>query len=146
MSLSDSKAILQDERVGVRLKISALWVTTLFLFAYGDIFAFFVRGRIEDVIKGEVSGIEITQTFLFAVSAYIAIASAMVYLTMVLRPSITRWLNIVLPCLYVASIIASVIGEASAYFLFLSGVESILLLVIAWTAWNWPRRDPTATE
>jgi hypothetical protein len=33
----------------VRLKISALWVAMLFLFAYGDIFGFFRPGRIEEV-------------------------------------------------------------------------------------------------
>jgi Family of unknown function (DUF6326) len=145
VSLSASR-ILRDERVGVRFKISALWVATLFLFAYGDIFGFFVRGRIEEVIGGKVSGIEITQPFLFAVSVYIAIASVMVYLTIVIRPSINRWMNLVLPLLYVASIVASVIGDASAYFLLVSAVESVLLLLIAWHAWTWPTQDPTATD
>jgi hypothetical protein len=55
VSTSNSR-ILQDERIGVRLKISALWVSVLFLFAYGDIFGFFRTGQIADVIRGEVSG------------------------------------------------------------------------------------------
>src|SRR5207247_10297671 len=71
---------VEDVRIGVRLKISALWIAMLFLFAYGDIFGFLRRGTIEDVIRGKISGMEITQTFLFAVSVYIAIASAMVFL------------------------------------------------------------------
>jgi hypothetical protein len=44
---------------------SALWVSLLFLYAYGDIFGFFKPGQIEDVIEGEISGIEITEGFLF---------------------------------------------------------------------------------
>jgi hypothetical protein len=48
------------------------------------------------VISGEISGIEITQAFLFAVSVYIAIASVMVFLTLVLRPAVCRWVNLVL--------------------------------------------------
>jgi len=57
--------ILDDVRIGVRFKIAALWIAMLFLFAYGGIFGFFNIGRIEEVIRGEVSGMEITQAFLF---------------------------------------------------------------------------------
>jgi Family of unknown function (DUF6326) len=139
VSTSSSK-ILEDERIGVRLKISALWIAMLFLFAYGDIFGFFRAGLIEDVIAGEVSGMKITQVFLFAVSAYIAIASVMVFLTLVLKPRVNRWTNIVLPVLYIVSIVASVIGEGWAYFIFLSVLESALLLLIVRYAWTWPRQ------
>ena len=135
-----STGSLEDVKVGVRTKISALWIAVLFLFAYGDIFGFFQPGQIEEVISGEISGIEITEVFLFATSAYVAIASVMVFLSLVLPPRIDRWANIVLPILYIASIVASVFGE-SAYFYFLSVVESALLLVIVWYAWRWPTRS-----
>ena len=127
-----------DDRVGVRLKISALWITMLLLFAYGDIFGFFAPGHLEEIQRGEISGIEITQTFLFAVSVYVAIASLMVFLTLVLSPAAGRWVNLVLAILYVVSIVASAIGE-DPYFLFLSAVEIGVLLAIAWYAWTWPR-------
>ncbi len=133
--------LVEDVRVGVRLKISALWIAMLFLFAYGDIFGFFAPGHIEEIIAGEISGIEITQPFLFAVSVYIAIASLMVFLTLVLKPRVNRWVNIGLPILYIVSIAASVVGETWAYFFFLSAAEIALLLVIIWYAWTWPRRE-----
>jgi protein-S-isoprenylcysteine O-methyltransferase Ste14 len=135
-----SSALIEDAKVGVRLKISALWIALLFLYAYGDIFGFFKPGQIEDIVSGEISGIDITETFLFAISVYIAIASVMVFLSLVLRPRINRWTNIVLPILYIVSIVASAIGE-SAYFWFLSIVESALLLLIIWYAWTWPRLE-----
>jgi Family of unknown function (DUF6326) len=140
MSTSNSR-VLEDVRIGVRLKISALWIAMLFLFAYGDIFGFFAPGRIEEVMGGEISGIKITEGFLFAVSVYIAIASVMVFLTLILRPGVNRWSNIVLPVLYILSIVASAIGETSAYFVFLSVVESALLLLIIWYAWTWPGQE-----
>jgi hypothetical protein len=139
--VSTSKStIFEDVRIGVRLKISVLWIAMLFLFAYGDIFGFFAPGQIEEVIGGEISGIEITQVFLFALSVYVAIASVMVFLSLVLRPKVNRWINIVLPILYVVSIVASAIGEP-AYFWFLSLAESALLVLIIWYAWTWPRRE-----
>jgi hypothetical protein len=140
---TSSSGIVEDVRIGVRLKISSLWIAMLFLFAYGDIFGFFQDGQIEEVIAGEVSGIEITETFLFAVSVYIAIASVMVFLSLVLRPMVNRWTNIVLPILYIVSIGVSAIGETSAYFIFLSLAESALLVLIVWYAWTWPKREGT---
>jgi len=131
---------LEEARIGVRLKISALWIAMLFLFAYGDIFGFLRRWTIEDVIRGKISGMEITQTFLFAVSVYIAIASAMVFLTLVLSPRLNRWVNIVLPILYIVSIVASAIGDDWAYYYFLSIAESALLLLIVWYAWTWHKQ------
>jgi Family of unknown function (DUF6326) len=110
MSNADA-GILDDVRIGVRLKIAALWIAMLFLFAYGDIFGFFNTGRIEDVIAGEVSGMKITQALLLGVSVYIAIASVMTFLTLVLAPRVSRWTNIVLPFLYLATIVASVMAK-----------------------------------
>jgi hypothetical protein len=142
VSTSDSGS-LEDAKVHVRLKISALWVAVLLLYAYGDIFGFFAPGQIEEVSGGEIGGIEITQMFLFAVSVYIAIAAVMVFLSLVLAPRVSRWANIVLAALYIVSIVASTIGEA-AYFVFLSILEVALLLLLIRYAWAWPRQQGTA--
>ena len=68
----------------------------------------------------------------------------MIFLTLVLAPKVCRWTNIVLPALYIVTIVASAIGETWAYFSFLSIVESALLVLIIWYAWTWPRQVPEA--
>jgi Family of unknown function (DUF6326) len=136
--VSSSSSSFIDHEVGVRLKISALWVVLLFLYAYGDIFGFFKPGQIEDVVSGKISGIDITEGFLFAVSVYVAIASVMIFLTLVLRPAAARWSNVLLAIVYVATIVAAAIGE-SAYYWFLSVVEIAALALIVRYAWTWPR-------
>lgn len=141
MTTSES-GIFEDVKVGVRTKIAALWVAVLLLYAYGDIFGFFAPGQIEEVMGGEISGIRITQTFLFLVSVYIAIATLMVFLSLVLAPAVNRWANIVLATLYIVSIVASAIGE-DAYFVFLSILEIGLLLLLVRYAWTWPRQQET---
>lgn len=135
-----SSGAFEDIRIGVRLKLSALWVAMLFLFAYGDIFGFFAPGHIEDIMAGEIGGFDLTQGFLFAISLYVAIASVMVFLSLVLAPPIARWTNLVLAVLYLISIAASAIGE-DVYFMFLSLVEAALLVLIARYAWSWPRES-----
>ena len=140
---SASSRTFEDIKVGVRCKIAALWIAMLLLFAYGDIFGFFRPGQLQEVMAGELSGMAITQGFLFAVSLYVAVASVMVFLSLVLSPTLDRWANIVLPSLYVVSIVASAIGETSAYYWLLSVIEVALLLLIVWYAWTWPRREGT---
>jgi len=113
---SASSRTFEDAKVGVRCKIAALWIAILFLFAYGDIFGLLSPGRIQEVIAGELSGMAITQVFLVAVSLYVAVASVMVFFSLVLSPTVNRWANMVLPSLYVVSIVASAVGETSAYY------------------------------
>ena len=65
----------------------------------------------------------------------------MVFLTLVLRPTFARRANIVLALLYIASIVASAVGETDAYFLLLSGAEIALLnSAVIHQAWRWPTR------
>ena len=130
--------MFEDARIDVRFKIAALWAATLFLYAYGDIFGFFRPGLIQNVIAGKVSGIQISQAFLLATSVYIAIPSAMIFLTLVLRTAINRWTNVVLGGLYAVSVVLFTIGETWAYYYFLSAAETILLVVLVWYAWRWP--------
>jgi Family of unknown function (DUF6326) len=140
---SASSRTFEDAKVGVRCKLAALWIAMLLLFAYGDIFGLFRPGRIQQVLAGELSGMAITQGFLLVVSLYIAVASVMVFFSLALSPTVNRWTNIVLPGLYVVSIVASAIGEPSAYSWVLSIAEGALLLGIVWYAWTWPRREGT---
>jgi len=138
---SASSRTFEDVKVGVRCKLAALWIAMLLLFAYGDIFGFLRPGQIQEVMAGELSGMAITQGFLVAVSLYVAIASVMVFFSLVLSPGVNRWANIVLAGLYLVSIVASAVGETSAYYWLLSIAESVLLLLIVWYAWTWPRRE-----
>jgi hypothetical protein len=132
---------LEDVKISVKLKLSALWAAMLFLFAYGDIFAFFRPRYIEDVQAGTVGVFQINQVFLLGTSAYILIPSAMVFLSLVLKPTVNRWTNIILGIVYIASIVLSCIGETWAYYFFLSLAESVLLLLIVWYAWKWPKSE-----
>jgi hypothetical protein len=49
VSMASDSRIVEGVRIDVRLKISALWVAMLFLFAYGDIFGLFAPGRIDEI-------------------------------------------------------------------------------------------------
>jgi len=132
---------LEDVKIPVKLKLSALWAATLFLYAYGDIFGFFRPDVIESVKAGKIGGFQINQAFLLAVSIYILIPSAMIFLTLVLKPEVSRWANLIISVAYFATIVLSAIGETWAYYIFLSLAEAVLTLLIAWHAWKWPQQQ-----
>jgi Family of unknown function (DUF6326) len=75
---------------------------------------------------------------------YVAIASVMVFLTLVLRPAAARWSNVVMAILFTATILAAAFGE-SAYYWFLSVVDIAALLLIVRYAWTWPRVEATSS-
>ena len=135
-------AIMGDLKIDVRFKIAGLWISTLFLFAYGDIFSLFRPGLIQSVMAGRVSGIEINQAFLLGTSVYVAIPSVMVFLSLVLKRAINRWTNVALGALYAASVVLLSINETWVYYYFLSAAETVLLLLIVWYAWRWPELGP----
>ena len=130
----------QDVPVSTKHILSALWVTTLFLFAYIDIFGFFRADVLNAALDGEIShtGFAANQTFFLATTLYILLPSLMVVLSLTLRPRANRVLNIVLSLLYTVTIIGSCIGETWAYYIVGSAIEVVLLLFVARTAWTWP--------
>ncbi|MBI5343999.1 MAG: hypothetical protein HZB83_01445, partial [Deltaproteobacteria bacterium] len=77
---------MEDIKINVKLKISALWIAMLFVFAYVDIFAFYRPGIIEGIMEGKVAAFQVNQVFLFLTTLYITIPSIMVFLSLVLKP------------------------------------------------------------
>jgi len=70
--------ILEDVKINVKIKLSALWVAVMLCYLYGDIFGFYKPGFIEEIIAGEVAGMQITQVWLLGVVILMAIPSVMV--------------------------------------------------------------------
>ena len=46
--------ILEDQKVNVKFKLSALWVSVMLCYVYGDIFTFNAPGIVEKIIAGEM--------------------------------------------------------------------------------------------
>ncbi len=135
------KTSYRNTPVDVKIVLSALWATMLFLFAYVDIFGFFRADILNAAIEGEVAstGLAANQVFFIAALIYILLPTLMVVLSLVLTPRVNRITNIAVSLFYAAAVLVSCIGETWVYYLIGSAVEAVLLLAIARTAWKWPR-------
>jgi Family of unknown function (DUF6326) len=132
---------LLDLKVDVKIVLSAIWVSMMFVFAYVDIFGYWRADVINGALDGKVpvSDFEINQTFLTIITLYIIIPSLMVVFSLVAPARINRPVNIVGSLIYAVTIIASMVGESWTYYLLGSVVEVFLLLNLARVAWTWPR-------
>jgi len=133
--------ILEDVKINIKIKLSALWATVMFIYLYVDIFGFFKPGVIEDAIAGKVWTFQITQVWLLGVIILMTIPSLMVFLSLVLPVKVNRWANIIVGILYIVVTLGMTIGESYAFYIFGSIVEALLLLLIVVYAWKWPTRE-----
>lgn len=133
---------LDDIKLHVKTKLSALWVTLMLCYLYGDYFGLYVPGTLQGMLDGKMGPLgDTTQNILLGTSAMMAVPSLMVFLSLVLKPAISRWLNILFGCLYTAIIMMTMPG-AWNFYIFLGLIEVALSLSIVWHAWHWPRKAP----
>jgi hypothetical protein len=149
---SDSmiEKVYEDVKVNVKIKLSALWVGLMFFYIYADLLAFYTPGHIEDVMSGEIVGIQINQLFLLGAAVLMAIPSIMVFLSLTLKPKANRWTNIILGIFHAAVLLTTNFlmpvdtvetAETYAYHIFYVGIEAVFIVLIISFAWRWPKPE-----
>ena len=122
----------------VKIKLSALWVSVMLCYLYGDVFGFYKPGLIEEIIAGEVAGMQITQVWLLGFTMLMAIPSVMVFLSVTLPVKANRWANIIIGIFFTGFMLVTMFMPGVwAYYLVLGIVEVVLTALIVWYAWKW---------
>lgn len=142
--MSSTKAtakVLDDVKIHVRIKLSALWASVMFCYIYGDLFWLYKPGKIAEMLAGRMEPLgPTTQGVLLAVSMSMAIPSVMVFLSLALKSKANRWANIILGVIYSVFVLVTMPG-AWDFYIFLGVLDIALAALIVWHAWKWPRVD-----
>ena len=134
-----------EPEVPVRMKLSALWTSVMFCYIYGDYFWLYAPGKLQEILAGRMEPLgQVTEGVLLGTTVSMTIPSLMIFLSLVLRRTPNRWLNIVLGIVYSLFVLITMQG-AWAFYLFLGTVDIALTLLIVWYAWRWPRVAGDAT-
>ena len=142
MNTNKKTAELEDVKINVKMKLSALWVTVMFLYVYADVRGFYETGVIEGLIAGELGFFQINQVFLLLSAIVMTIPSVMVFLSLTLKPKANRWVNIILGVIYTGIILLTLLMPGLwAHYIFVGIVEVALTLLIVWYAWKWPKQE-----
>jgi hypothetical protein len=134
--------MLEDVKINVKFKLSALWVTLMFFYLYADVLAFYQPGALEEIIAGEIGGLQINQAFSITAAIVMAIPSVMVFLSLALKAKVNRWINIIVG-IYSAFVLltANLLVPGVTYGIFYGIVEAVLIALIIGYAWKWPKQE-----
>jgi hypothetical protein len=139
----NTKNTLQDDKVNIKIILAALWVAVMFIYVYADIKTLFQPEIPEQIISGIVGGMTINQSFLFAAAILMSIPPIMILLSLILKPSVNRWVNIIVSSLHILLIIITrfVPGKIWYYYIYYQSIEAIFHSLIIWYAWRWPIQE-----
>lgn len=131
---------LEDFKINIRIQLSALWTSVMFCYIYGDYFELYVPKKVEGLLNGQ--NMLDSPVKLFLATLILTIPALMIFLSLILSPILTRWLNIGLGLfltLFTLLVGISSLSEWRTFYVFLSFLESILTIIIIVKAWNWPK-------
>ena len=55
-SVKKDRTPLDDVKIHVKMKISALWVSVMFCYIYGDYFGLYRPGTVQGMLEGKMGG------------------------------------------------------------------------------------------
>lgn len=132
---------LEEVESNVKIKLSALWIALMFCYTYADILGFYTPGNLAELISGEIAGIQMTQGLLLGSAILMLIPSLMIFLSLALKAKVNRLVNIIAGVIYIIVLGSTFFtGRNPAYYLLFAAVKTLLLVLIVWQAWKWPRR------
>jgi hypothetical protein len=138
--LDRTKNALEDVRIDVKIKLSALWASVMFCYIYADYFGLYVPGALQKMLNGRMGPLgPTTQGVLLGTSVVMAIPSLMIFLSVALKPNLNRWLNIIFGVFYTVIILITM--WQWAFYILFGVIEVALTGLVVWYAWTWPRSE-----
>lgn len=126
-----------------KLRISVLWLIMGAGFSGAMILQMFVPGFINNIIAGEIEGMEITNGLLIVMSLFWIVFLSMAFLTLILKDKINRYTNAVLGLFFAIYLIIEIYMSLSMQEFSGSNLVQvfgvIFSLLIFWHAWKWPK-------
>ncbi|WP_421764595.1 DUF6326 family protein [Ekhidna sp.] len=132
--------MLDNPKINIKIKLSALWTSLIFCFLYGDYFELYTPGKVDSLLTGE-NVLDSPMKLLIA-SIILVIPSLMVALSVLLNAKLNRILNISFGMLFTLMMLLIGINSMTPwyeFYVFLAFLESLITIYIIYLAWKWPR-------
>ncbi len=114
----------------------------MFLYTYADILGFYAPGNIEELLSGEIAGIQMTQGVEMGSALLMAIPSVMIFLSLMLKANANHLVNILVGVVYIVVLGSTFLtGRNPAYYMLFTILKAVVLALIVWHAWKWPERE-----
>lgn len=130
---SDRKSAtsLEDQKIGMRTKLAALWTGHFLLWTFGDMVS---------LLQEETEPVS-DELLLFVATPLALIQASMIIFSLIGRPVAIRWASMGLGVVYTL-LNLGFISEAQAGWEYLLGMGYLVVsALIIWYAWKWPERQ-----
>ncbi len=127
---------MDQVKIGVRSKLSALWATMMFLYVYADVLSIYRPGQIDEIRDGMMGPFEVSQSVLLSASVVVIIPAFMIFLSLILPSRVNRWTNIAVGVVFILVNISNVIGETWVYYWVFGILEILVTFLIVRYAWK----------
>ncbi len=108
------------------------------LYIYADFLSLYRPGQIDEVRRGVMGPLEVSQATLVLASLIVIIPAVMIVLSLLLSARVNRPLNLILAILYTLVNISNLVGEGWVYYVLFGIAEIAITVHIFLTAWRWP--------
>ena len=140
---STSSKSLTNYNVNIKIKLAALWTALMFLYIYADFFQLMTPKKLERMIDLQTPMGPTSPEILVVFSVILIIPSLMIFLSVVLKPQINKWLNICIAALYASMsiliIVTTLNSEWYTFYILFNLIEVFVFAMIIYQAWNWPK-------
>ena len=128
------------EMANMKVKLSTLWLigeVTLLTFL---VLEFMEQGVMEGVIAGNMRGLPLGSGTLLFYAVSLLIPLVMAFLSLTLKGSLNRWVNIIVGIVYTGLYLMDLVAHLAVPYAYaiLMGIASVVAqLLIVWYAWKW---------
>ena len=138
---SATSKVLKNTEIDIKHKLSALWLVFMMLYIYTDFYKLYMPGKIQDILSGVMDGVKVTQVSLLVFAIITIIPAFMIFISLVVRAKVNRWLNIILGVLHIAIGVINLVGATWAYYIFYGISLTLIAILIVVYAWKWPNLE-----
>ena len=89
---------MKDFEINIKIKLAALWTSATFCYLYGDYFELYTPEKVNSLISGD--NVLNSPTALFIASLIMVIPPVMIVLSLMLKPMLNRWLNMIFGAIF----------------------------------------------
>lgn len=132
-----------------RIRIMVLWLILAICMSASMILFLMAPGAIEDIIAGEMGGMEVSEGMLAVFAIFWIIPFIMAFLALILKVVYNRWANVILGLFFTIFLIVDIAGHASrgeglGGHVLMGVVAIVGALLIFWHGWKWPKEEQEA--
>jgi hypothetical protein len=133
------------ETLNLKVRIAVLWLVSAVIMSASMALFLLQPGSIDEVMAGEMEGLQISSASLLFMALFWLIPLAMAVCSVTLRDSANRWTNVIVGLVfavfYVFHLLGHIMGGPFPFeHLVLSVVTIVVPALIVLYAWRWPKQ------